>query len=87
MKKPITPLIYNNAEKALKDYRNDVDTVNSGYNIIRYVNSGVYEAVPSKEFLIACEFIDWGIRNPAFVWLRMVKEGYIQMNESLRPNE
>lgn len=79
-------ITYSKAKEALDSYFVNQD-INSGYDIIRYANLGIYESKPYYDIAIATEWLSWGVREPAFIWLRFAKQGYLQMNERNKPDD
>ena len=69
------------AAKALVQYAAGENTVNSGWDVLRYDQQGMYRV--KKEYHdVALDMADeWYPRNTAFVVLRLAKKGYLEMKE------
>lgn len=63
-------------EKALEGYKNDPTDTSKGYDIIRYVNQRLIASNASAQ-----EFLDFYPLNPAYIILRLAKEGKLSYKE------
>lgn len=69
--------MYIAADKALLLYVADNSDIVAANQIIKFANQGCYTYTDAKA--VADMFIDWGTRNPSYIWLRLAKDGQLAM--------
>jgi hypothetical protein len=69
----------NRINRALTNYKNGIDMVNAGWDILRYAKQGrVNINCPSFDKV----FMDWYPNNPDYIMLRMAKAGKLSYKKS-----
>lgn len=61
-------------EEAIALYMADLNDVGAGYRLLGYAERGLLQIDPSVS---ATHFFEWFPRNPAFILLRLVRQGFV----------
>lgn len=67
------------AAKALVQYAAGENTVNSGWDVLRYAKQGMYRVKQEYNDVALDMAVEWHPRNMDFVILRFAKNGYYKM--------